>query len=51
MTANVMETDQRACRDAGMDDFVGKPFDLQQLLSTLRKWTAGQPKACRSDLA
>ena len=51
MTASATEEDRRRCLAAGMDDFVGKPFDLQQLLSTLRKWTARQPKACRSDLA
>ena len=38
MTANVMATDQQACFDAGMNDFVGKPFDVQQLVSILKKW-------------
>lgn len=38
MTANVMATDQQACLDAGMDDFVGKPFVIHDLLGTLRKW-------------
>jgi CheY-like chemotaxis protein len=31
MTANVMSEDQRACTDAGMDGFVGKPIDRAQL--------------------
>ncbi|MDB5648777.1 MAG: domain S-box [Hyphomicrobiales bacterium] len=31
MTANVFEDDRRACRDAGMNDFVGKPIDPEQL--------------------
>jgi signal transduction histidine kinase/ActR/RegA family two-component response regulator len=38
MTANVMATDQQACFDAGMNDFVGKPFDVQQLVATLTRW-------------
>lgn len=40
MTANVMATDQQACLDAGMDDFVGKPFVIDDLLATLKKWVA-----------
>ena len=28
MTANAMESDQQACLDAGMDDFVAKPFNV-----------------------
>lgn len=40
MTANVMETDRQACLDAGMNDFVGKPFVPQQLFDTLEKWVS-----------
>jgi signal transduction histidine kinase/ActR/RegA family two-component response regulator len=40
MTANVMAADQQACFDAGMDDFVGKPFVVEDLLGTLRKWVS-----------
>jgi CheY-like chemotaxis protein len=40
MTANVMATDQQACLDAGMDDFVGKPFVIDDLLATVKKWVA-----------
>jgi two-component system, sensor histidine kinase and response regulator len=35
MTANAMTSDQEACRDAGMNDHVGKPFDLSHLVATL----------------
>jgi|GEM_PF-710141 len=38
MTANVFEDDRRACIEAGMNDFVAKPIDLQNLYSTLVKW-------------
>ena len=31
LTANVFKTDQDACLEAGMDGFLGKPLDLDQL--------------------
>ncbi|MBK7002600.1 MAG: response regulator [Rhodoferax sp.] len=37
MTANVMESDQQASMDAGMDAHVGKPFDAAHLAATLRQ--------------
>jgi len=39
MTANVFSDDVRKCRDAGMNDHIGKPFDRQELGATLRRWT------------
>ena len=41
MTANAMVSDREACLDAGMNDHVGKPFELQHLVRTLLRW-AGQ---------
>lgn len=35
MTASAFESDRRACRDAGMHDFVAKPIDLGLLSSAL----------------
>lgn len=35
MTANAMESDKQACLAAGMNDHVGKPFDMEQLVATL----------------
>jgi PAS domain S-box-containing protein len=37
LTANAMLADRQACLDAGMNDHVGKPFDLDQLVATLRR--------------
>jgi CheY-like chemotaxis protein len=35
MTANEMASDREACIAAGMDDHVGKPFDLDELVGTI----------------
>lgn len=35
MTANASAADRQACLQAGMNDHVGKPFDLQQLVEVL----------------
>jgi PAS domain S-box-containing protein len=37
MTANAMASDREACLAAGMNDHVGKPFDLNALVRVLRK--------------
>ena len=39
MTANVMASDRAACLEAGMNDHVGKPFELNQLVATLLQYT------------
>ncbi|MCG3200882.1 MAG: Sensor histidine kinase RcsC [Gammaproteobacteria bacterium] len=38
MTANVMAGDRERCIDAGMNDHVGKPIDVNELFSTLARW-------------
>jgi CheY-like chemotaxis protein len=37
-TANAFEDDRRACRAAGMDDFLAKPLLPEHLFATLLKW-------------
>jgi CheY-like chemotaxis protein len=38
MTANVMATDRQRCLDVGMNDFVAKPIDADQLWGALLRW-------------
>ena len=39
MSANVMESDKAACLEAGLNDHVGKPFDLQNLIQVILRHT------------
>jgi CheY-like chemotaxis protein len=43
MTANAMASDRQACLDAGMDEHVGKPFDMGHLVSVLLRVTGHEP--------
>ena len=38
LTANAMEGDRQRCLEAGMDDYMTKPFTRYQLSQTLEKW-------------
>jgi len=38
ITGNVMAGDRQQCLDAGMDDYIGKPIDLNNLLMTIKQW-------------
>jgi len=42
MTANAMTSDRVACLDAGMNEHIGKPFDIDKLVSLLIR-TIGAP--------
>jgi CheY-like chemotaxis protein len=35
MTANVLKEEVDLCYQAGMNDFIGKPFDTAELLSKI----------------
>lgn len=39
MTANAMPSDRESCLAAGMNDHVGKPFDLSELVAVILKHT------------
>ena len=38
LTANAFEEDRRRCLEAGMDDFIAKPVDAEQLAEGLTRW-------------
>ncbi len=46
MTANSVEGDRERCAEAGMDDYVSKPFRISTLERALQRWLC--PKAERS---
>jgi CheY-like chemotaxis protein len=39
MTANAMEQDRRKCKDAGMNDFLVKPIDPQEMFAIVLRWS------------
>jgi CheY-like chemotaxis protein len=39
LTANAMAGDREHCLDAGMDDYLAKPFSGDELLTVLERWT------------
>nr|HOP40754.1 ATP-binding protein [Geobacteraceae bacterium] len=39
LTAHALEGDRELCLEAGMDDYLSKPFNSAQILEMLRKWT------------
>jgi CheY-like chemotaxis protein len=45
MTANAMDSDRQAALDAGMNAHVGKPFDLNHLVSVLRGLVPEKPRS------
>lgn len=38
LTANTMQGDAEECLKAGMNDYIGKPVNLDELVGKLRKW-------------
>jgi CheY-like chemotaxis protein len=44
MTANAMQGDRDQCIKAGMDDYISKPINLDELIKTIEKWAQTVPK-------
>lgn len=38
MTANAMSADREECLESGMDDFIAKPFRMDEMLSTIKRY-------------
>jgi len=47
MTANTMSGDRERCLKSGMDDYVGKPVAIRELLRAIAKF--GPPRVCQAD--
>ena len=43
MTANAMEGDRDRCIAAGMDDYISKPVDSQELYELIARWRGRTP--------
>jgi CheY-like chemotaxis protein len=42
-----MTGDREKCMDAGMDDYLNKPFKPQQISGLLQKWVRDQDEAAQ----
>jgi CheY-like chemotaxis protein/HPt (histidine-containing phosphotransfer) domain-containing protein len=42
MTAHAMKGDRERCLQAGMDDYISKPIEPQELFHAIEKWTKSQ---------
>ena len=45
LTANAFAEDRKACLEAGMDDHLAKPLDVDALRAALTRWTSGEDRA------
>jgi CheY-like chemotaxis protein/HPt (histidine-containing phosphotransfer) domain-containing protein len=45
MTAHVMKGDRELCLNSGMDDYLGKPLEPDELVDVIEKWTSPPPPA------
>ncbi len=51
LTANALAEDRQRCIDAGMDDFISKPFSRDTLVETMSRWIDGCETAAGAQTA
>ena len=49
LTAHAGQSDREQCLAAGMDDFLSKPFTLDELTKVLERWLPKKPEVCEMD--
>jgi signal transduction histidine kinase/DNA-binding response OmpR family regulator len=48
MTANAMKGDREKCLEAGMDDYMSKPINVEKLKEKISAWLSGPPQSLQN---